>query len=177
MTIANQKNIRALMKPSEHNEQAGFFDWLLTFKERQYPEVHPLFFSVPNGANLAGNEKQKVIQMRRLKAEGLTPGVADTIFLSGRGGYLGLALEFKTPDRMNQSDGGLTPNQREFLKAARAEGYCAQVAYGADHGQEIVENYLGMEKTKDLILFAQERAEIGDLAGCLKTLEEITHKW
>src|SRR5215216_3427837 len=164
MTIVNQKNIHQLMKPSEHNEQSSFFNWLLTFKEREHPEVHPLFFSVPNGANLAGSEKQKVIQMRRLKAEGLTPGVADTLFLSGRGGYLGLALEFKTPDRKNQSGGGLTPMQHEFLDAARMEGYKAEVAYGADAGIATVEDYLAMPRTQDMVYLALRAAKNGDLA-------------
>jgi hypothetical protein len=177
MTIYSAQNIRQLMTPSEHNEQATFFDWLLTFKEEEHPEVHPLFFSVPNGTHLAGNQKQRAMQMNKLKREGLTPGVADTLFLSGRGGYLGLALEFKTPDRKAEKDGGLSENQLEFLRSARMEGFKAEVAYGAEDGIRIVENYFRKPKTQDMVYAAMKCAERGDADGAWKILRDVTLAW
>ena len=162
--------------PTEHNEQATFFDWL-NLKLNEYPEIHPLFFAVPNGANLAGNTRQKAIQMNKLKREGFVPGVSDTVYLSGRGGYLGLVLEFKTEQRRNQKDGGLSENQQEFLRAARMEGYLAAVAYGVEDGIDIVSNYLSMPKTQDMVYQALRMAEHGDLDGCKKTLQSITMVW
>lgn len=162
---------------SEHNEQATFFDWLLRDKIRDYPEVHPLFFAVPNGAHLAGNRMQRARKMAIMKSEGLTPGVADTLLLSGRGGYMGLALEFKTWDRKNEKDGGLSESQAEFLRAARMEGYHVAVAYGVDDAIEIVQSYFAMPKTQDVVYKALRCAEQGDLEGCKALLREMVMRW
>ncbi len=177
MTIVDRKEIRRLMIPSEHNEQASFFNWMDMFVLPHYPEVHPLFFAVANGVNLAGGVKQKAMQMNKLKAEGFTPGVADTLFLSGRGGNFGLALEFKTTDRRSEKGGGLSDNQQEFLAAAGMEGFKTDVAYGADHAEEIVTDYLKKPKTQDMVYAALKLAEAGDLEGCKKILQEVTLAW
>jgi hypothetical protein len=164
-------------KMTEHQEQASFFSWLLTFKERDYPEVHPLFFSVPNGSVLAGDAKRRAMQMNKLKREGLTPGVADTLFLSGRGGAFGLALEFKTPDKQGTKDGGLSENQLEFLRSARMEGYRAEVAYGADHAEQIVADYLAKPRTQDMVYAALKAAERGDADTAARILQDVALAW
>ena len=128
---------------------------------------------MPNGVHLAGSDKLRAMKMNKLKKEGFTPGVADTLFLSGRGGYLGLALEFKTPDRQNHQDGGLSEGQQEFLEAARMEGYRAEVAYGADHAQAIVEEYLRLPKTQELVYRAYKalaEEKPGEAYDILRTL-------
>ena len=165
-----------LPKVSEHSEQSAFFDWLST-KQRDYPEINPLWFSVPNGAHLAGDKNQRGRAMNILKAEGFTPGVADTLFLSGRGGYLGLALEFKTQDKKNTKDGGLSDSQREFLRAAKMEGLQAAVAYGADEAVQIAQGYLSQEKTQGMIYRALKCAERGDLDGCKNILQDVVRAW
>lgn len=167
----------ALPKASEHNEQATFFDWMDFNKLREHPEIHPLFFAVPNGTHLAGNAKQRAAKMAKLKAEGLTPGVADTVFLSGRGGYLGLVMEFKTPDRRDEKDGGLSENQREFLRAAKTEGYLAEVAYGADHAIQIVSSYLAMPTTQEMVGMALKALESGDAEKAKLILKEVVLRW
>jgi hypothetical protein len=177
MTIYDTREVRRLMTPSEHNHQASFFSWLDLFVLPRYPEVHPLFFAVANGVNLAGSQKQKAMQMNKLKAEGFTPGVADTLFLSGRGGYLGLALEFKTPEKQAAKDGGLSENQQEFLQSAHMEGYRAEVAYGADHAEQIVNEYLSRPKTQDMVYAALKAAKAGDLAKVKEILEEVVLAW
>lgn len=164
-------------KISEHLEQASFFSWLLTFKEREHPEIHPLFFSVANGVHLAGTGRQRAIQMNKLKAEGFTPGVTDTLFLSGRGGYLGLALEFKTVDKKNHRNGGVTEPQAEFLEAARLEGYRAEIAYGADDAERIVNDYLGRPKTQELVYKALRALEDGKPDEAIRILQEVTLVW
>ena len=161
---------------SEHNEQALFFEWL-SLKLLDYPEIHPLFHAVPNGAHLAGGERQRAMQVNKLKREGLVPGVADTEFLSGRGGYFGLALEFKTESRRNTKDGGLSDAQMEFLRAAKMEGYLAVVAYGFDDAVEIVSKYLAMPKTMDMIYQALKLAKKGEPKKCSEILQDIVSKW
>lgn len=174
--LYTQENAR-LVKPSEHNEQAAFMNWLLTFKLNQYPEIHPLWFSVPNGAHLAGGQKQRAMQMNTLKREGFTPGVADTLFLAGRGGYFGLAMEFKTEERRIEKNGGLSENQLEFLRSLRQQGYQAVVAYGADEAQVMAENYLAMPPTQALIWTALRYATQGNLEKCKETLERLVAAW
>lgn len=166
-----------IAKPSEHNIQASFFDWLMMFKLRDYPEVHPLFFTVPNGSHLAGNTGQRARQMNKLKKEGLTPGVADTLFLSGRGGYLGLAMEFKTPERKAEKDGGLSESQQEFLRAARMEGWLSAVAYDVEDACDLVDKYLKMPKTQSMIYAALRAAESGNLEGVKRILGEVVLRW
>jgi hypothetical protein len=161
---------------SEHNEQATFFDWINRMLPT-HPELHPLFFAVPNGANLAGDRRIKAMQMNKLKREGLVPGVSDTIFLSGRGGYLGLALEFKTIERKQERDGGLSESQQEFLVSAQMEGYMGAVAYGADEAVAIVTEYLIMPKTQSMIYAALKCLERGDNTQAMSILRDIVLRW
>lgn len=165
------------VKSSEHSEQASFFDWLYNFKLREHPEIQPLFFSVPNGAYLSGNGKQRAMQMHKLRGEGLMPGVSDTLFLSGRGGYLGLAMEFKTPDRKSEKNGGLSEAQQEFLRSGRTEGYLAVCAYGAEDAAFVANNYFAMPKTQNMVWAALRAADGGDLESCKHILQAIVRTW
>ena len=172
MTIAEFKPVL-----SEHQHQSSFFDWLNFVHLREYPEIHPLFFAVPNGVHLAGSDIVRAKKMNKLKKEGFTPGVADTLFLSGRGGYLGLAVEFKTPDKRTTKDGGLSEAQQEFLQAVRMEGYRAEVAYGADDAERIVDEYLRLPKTQDLVYRALKNLEEGNVEAARLLLKEVVLAW
>ncbi|HEY6019642.1 MAG TPA: hypothetical protein VIY48_07005 [Candidatus Paceibacterota bacterium] len=163
--------------PSEHNEQATFFDYVLNAYVRVYPEVHPLLFSVPNGSVLAGDAKRRAQQMNKLKREGLTPGVADVMFLSGHGGYLGLVLEFKAVDRKNEKNGGVSESQSEFITAARQEGFRAEVVYGADHAIQVFEEYIQLPKTQELVYRALKAIELEDHDLARTILNEVVLKW
>lgn len=164
-------------KVSEHQEQSVFFDWLHFAYLHTNPEVHPLFFAVPNGVHIAGSDKVRAMKMNKLKKEGFTPGVADTEFLSARGGYFGIVMEFKTTDRRNEQDGGLTEGQAEFLEAARLEGFKSVVAYGADEAQQYVEEYMNMPRTQDMIYNALKFLEQGNPEGAKLLLKEVTRAW
>jgi hypothetical protein len=175
--------LKDLYKLNEHQEQASFFDWLHFAYLHMFPEIHPLFFAVPNGFALVGGGNDKRAQARKfayinkMKKEGMTPGVADTLFLSGHGGYFGLALEFKTRDKKNEKGGGLTEGQQEFLTAARLEGYRAVTAYGADEAQAIVEEYLSYPKTQDMIYRALKNLEEGHPEAAKLILKEVVLAW
>jgi hypothetical protein len=164
-------------KVSEHQEQSDFFNYLDLFKLREHPELHPLYFAVPNGVHLAGGAKQRAAMMNKLKREGFMPGAADTVFLSGRGGYLGMVMEFKTPERKTEKDGGLSENQMEFLRAAKSEGYLAKVAYGADEGIAIANQYLSWPSTQELIGGALAALEKDDVETAKALLQEVVLKW
>ena len=91
-------------------------------------------FSVPNGAHLSA------IQAKILKAEGMTSGVADVLFLhpSADGAYAGLAIEFKT------AKGRQSENQKSFQAALEDVGcYCYAIVRSFEEFRELLTNYLG----------------------------------
>jgi hypothetical protein len=161
---------------SEHDEQAAVFDYLF-LKIGEHPEIHPLFFAVPNGAHLAGDSRRRAQQASKLKAEGVVPGVADTVFLCGRGGYLGMTLEMKTEARRKDADGGMSDSQKEFLRAAKMEGYNACVAYGAEDAVQIIGAYLQLPKTQDMIYRALRELERGNTDKCKTLLQSVVRVW
>lgn len=171
-------------KLDEHQEQASFFDWLHLMHLRNYPEIHPLFFAVPNGmpvvAGGRGGRKDDIRRfaiINKMKREGLTPGVFDTLFMSGRGGFLGFGMEFKVTGRGGEKNGGLSEAQQEFKVALKSEGYLAEVAYGADHAGEIVERYLNQPKTQDLIFKALKHLNYGEVREAESILKGIVAVW
>ena len=116
------------MKQQEHNEQVAVFAWA-RWAEAQYPEL-ALLFAVPNGG--ARNK----VTAARLKAEGVKRGVLDIWFPVARGGYHGLTIELKA------KGGRLSPEQRTWLAALQAQGWCALMCVGALEAIAALENYL-----------------------------------
>ena len=101
--------------PLEHHEQVAFVQWF----RLQHPRV--LIYAIPNGASLAGDEKQRAILMGRLKAEGLTPGVPDLHIPAWS-----LYIEMK-----RVRGGRISPEQREIHAELRASGNTVIVATGS----------------------------------------------
>lgn len=138
-------NTAPTLKPSEHQEQAAFFDYVLFQYQHDPTFIRPLFFAVPNGSWLGGKTPgARAALMQKMKGEGLTPGVSDLLYLQPRGVYSYLAIEMKTEKRRNEKDGGLSLEQVEFLHAAREAGALAVVCYGADEAIRAFDEYMGM---------------------------------
>lgn len=76
----------------------------------QYRHLAKVIFAVPNGGHR--NAREAAI----MKAEGVTPGVADVILLVARGGYNSLCIEFKT------ERGRQTNLQKEWQEAVERQG-------------------------------------------------------
>ena len=92
----------------EHDLQVACVAWF----RAAYAHHGPVLFAVPNGGS------RNAIEAARLKAEGVTPGVADLILLEARGGYSCLCIEMKTHRRgSGQSDA-----QKEWQQAAEWGG-------------------------------------------------------
>jgi hypothetical protein len=127
---------------SEHDEQAAFVNHVLWAYAIRADFARPLFFSVPNGAWLGGKQYAMI---NKLKAEGLTPGIADILYLQPRGEYAYLAIEMKSKDRRNEKNGGLSNEQSAFLQAAIKAGALAEVCYGADEAIAAFDFYMGFE--------------------------------
>ena len=129
--------------PSEHEEQAAFFT-LVLYKYQQNPSfARMLFFSVPNGAWLAGRRPYAV--MEKMKAEGFTPGVADVLYLQPRGKHTYLAIEMKRADKRNRKDGGLRDDQVAFLNAASLAGAFFAVCYSAEEAERAFDVYMELD--------------------------------
>lgn len=120
---------------TEHQEQAA----LVSYIQTRYPDV--LFWSTPNGAELAGRTTgQRVARMNKLKAEGLLPGVSDLILFEPRGGYSALFLEMKRDPTCKP-----TENQVWFLHQVEQRGGYGCVAHGYDEAVLLVDEYLSWE--------------------------------
>lgn len=139
------------MNHLEEQEQITLLHWA-AFQRIRIPGVReklPLsefIIAIPNGAHLAGNEKQRGMQMARLKRLGLKPGASDLLVALARGEWHGLWLEMKRP--RHTFDGGaaiaraVREDQRTFGELMQRVGYRHAVAYGFEEAQSIVESYV-----------------------------------
>jgi hypothetical protein len=127
------------VKHHEDSEQALVFEWA-----SYYPRLRWMF-AIANGSHLAGDSKQRAMQMARLKKQGLTPGVSD-IFLplpqmDDQGLWsAGLFIEMKR--RKVDGPSRVSWSQFEFQKGVEQAGYKCVVCYGADEAIAAIQEYL-----------------------------------
>lgn len=108
----------------------------------KYPDV--IIYAVPNGG------LRNVVVAKKLKAEGVLPGVPDLViadprlwFTEGRiGGYAGLYLELK------RKNGKPTDIQRDIMQKLIGKGYQCRVADSVEKGVNEIESYLKLYHTK-----------------------------
>lgn len=104
--------------PSEHEEQVGVVNWI----RRKFPEV--VVFAIPNG------DKRSISVAKRLKAEGVTPGVPDLFIPDWN-----LWIEMK-----KQKGGKLSAAQKDMIEHLQRIGHTVIVGYGAeDASSKIIE--------------------------------------
>lgn len=125
---------------SEHDDQTAFVQYVRIAYSARADFLPLLFFAVPNGVKLGG--RNTAAMMQKLKAEGFTTGVADVLYLQPRGGYPFLAIELKTEKRRNEKNGGLSPDQQQWLQQARAAGGMVYVCYGFDEARDAFDEYM-----------------------------------
>ena len=110
----------------------------------QYPALGRLYISVPNGVPLGRASAVQFI------CEGLTKGVADTLLLVARGGFHGLAIEFKTEEIIYKGGRKITqrtyqrPDQREWQKLVEAQGWRYEVVRTFEEFEALIKDYLGL---------------------------------
>jgi hypothetical protein len=117
---------------SEHDSQAAFFAWAA---RKAIPGIE-LMHAVPNG----GERPSRV--GAKLKAEGVKPGVPDVLFPVARGGFVGLAIEFK------HGDGNPTKEQRERITKMQREGWCVAVCWDWEAAARLLVGYAGLLKVE-----------------------------
>lgn len=120
---------------SEHEQQKGLMDWWA----KSYPKYYECLFAIPNGSVLAGDKKQRAIQMNKLKAEGFKPGVSDLFLMIARHGYHGLFIEMKNEGKTKSS---VTEPQWEHIRCAREQGYKAEWCAGIDEAIKLITEYM-----------------------------------
>jgi hypothetical protein len=113
---------------TEHQMQSAFFDWL---KLQKFEGVE-LAHAIPNG----GARHPAVAA--KLKKEGVKTGVPDVSLPIARGGYIGLAIEFKS------KDGNPSKEQRERISKMQLERWCVIVCWDWQAAARAVEGYVGM---------------------------------
>lgn len=138
--------IRKQNNDDEYRIQKAFVTWWNLQYCRKYPKA---LFAVPNGGKLSGEglggkaaatEKERrlnvAIKGKKLKAEGMLPGVADLFLSIPSGDYAGMYIETKTPTGPQSDD------QKEFEAANVERGYAYIIMRSADEGIAHVTAYL-----------------------------------
>jgi hypothetical protein len=113
---------------SEHDTQAAFFAWI---EHQRFPGVE-LMHAIPNGG------ARHLAVAAKLKKEGVKPGVPDVAWPVARGGFIGLAIEFK------HGDGNPTKEQRERITRMQLEGWLVAVCWDWQAAARLVTGYAGM---------------------------------
>ena len=127
--------------PTETDEQQAVIRWW-SLHCTKYGIPLNCLFSVPNGSHLAGDAKQRAIQMARLKREGLRAGCPDLMLAVPKwsGQYVlfhGLMVEMK-----RRIGGKPSPEQLDFADMLRKQGYNVVIAQGSDEAIRAITGYL-----------------------------------
>lgn len=113
---------------SEHDTQCAFFQYA---NLQRFPGIE-LLHATPNG----GMRHPAVAA--KLKKEGVKAGVPDVSWPVARGGFIGLAIEFK------HGDGNPSKEQRERINLMQREGWCVAVCWSWDAAARFLKGYAGM---------------------------------
>ena len=121
--------------PLETLEQQKLFQWL---------RVKNIFsFSIPNGSILKGNQVQRAIQMRKLKAEGLEVGASDVVvMLKDKILFIEMKRQPKTlkSGKKSYANSIVSPDQKAFIMNVDKFEYArAFVCYGAEDAIKVIE--------------------------------------
>ncbi|GHB30656.1 VRR-NUC domain-containing protein [Salinicola rhizosphaerae] len=134
------RNTRAPRIDHEGVEQMALIRWLYGEQQRGEPvgSLYAVTYHVPNG----GQRNKKTAA--DLKRQGVKSGVSDLVVMEGRGGWLGLYVEFKaTPPK----HAATAASQREWLEKADRRGYCAVLARGLEEAKAVLREYASWAPT------------------------------
>jgi hypothetical protein len=119
---------------SEHQTQSAFFDSLRAMKIAGVDLDQA--FAVPNG----GQRHPAVAA--KLKKEGVKTGVPDVLLPVARGGFIGLAIEFK------HGKGNPSEEQKKRITALQKEGWCVVLCWDWQAAARTVAGYTGMMRVQ-----------------------------
>lgn len=130
---------------TEHQEQVNFVSEVLYEFRLRSDFIPELFFAVVNGFWAANEGARRYGLLNKYRAEGWRKGIADIQYQQPRGGYPFAVFEIKRCDAKNKKNGGLEPEQMEYLAAARAAGAFVRVCYGADEAIQSMREYMSLD--------------------------------
>jgi len=103
----------------------------------QYSEYKLLLFSIPNGIPLA-NKNVRTKIYKKLKEEGLQPGVPDLFLAVGNSIYNGMFIEIKSKtDRLRKK-------QVDMIRALEQQNYKCIIVRSLDEFMEVIKEYLSI---------------------------------
>ncbi len=119
--------------PHERVEQRALVRWI-----RYQPKIRDFVVKLDNEG------KRTLIQGHQIKLMGLCPGASDLFIAYPTKRYHGLWIEVKRNKKYCKSEMERTSwiSQLKFLALMRSVGFAAHMAYGWEHGVEIIETYL-----------------------------------
>ena len=126
LTQAVRKKIepKAPICPTEEEEQCILVAWL---NKKCIPHYH-----IPNGGY------RHFFEGCKFKRLGVQSGIPDLHIPRARSPYHGLFLELK-----RQTNSNVSQSQAHWLNLLKNEGYFVSIAYGAQDGIRIIQEYLG----------------------------------
>lgn len=133
---------RARPRHEESNLQKAFVAWF----RAEYPEHALMLFAVPNGGG------RSRVEAAIMKAEGVTAGVADIIFLEARGGWGSLCIEWKTRSK----DSRQSANQKKWQAAAERAGNRYVVVRSLEAGMAVAKEYMALPAIGKCVVTAEE---------------------
>lgn len=104
---------------SEAAEAAALICWA-----EQYPEIRRHLFAIENGGSRTKSDA------RRLRLQGVTPGVSDYFYAYPAQGKHGFFIELKRPALFSKRAGRPTIAQLHFLAEKSVLGYQTMIAVG-----------------------------------------------
>lgn len=125
----------------EDGQQIALMDWA-GYQRIEFGPLRDFLIAVPNGAHLAGDARQRAMQMARLKRLGLQPGVADICLPVPRRQWGSLWIEMKT------AVGRLTPEQQAFGERMLGAGNLWLVARSAEEAMHVITEYLASREPR-----------------------------
>ena len=112
----------------EHTEQVALFKWAAA-NIAKYPQLK-FMFAIPNGG------KRNIQTARKLKAEGVKPGIPDIFLPVPKYHQHGLFIEMKFGKNKQ------TPAQKEVMSDLIQQGYACVVCYSWIESVCEIERYL-----------------------------------
>jgi hypothetical protein len=148
IAICLKSKIKSKRKSPEHDFQASVFDYV----DKTLPALRPYMFAIPNGGH------RHIAVAKKMKAEGVTPGIFD-IFISIPNLIAhGLYIECKA----GKND--LSDEQIAFRDRMKEIGYWCEECRTIDDFIVILENYFGLERLSN--------KEIVSRIGCEKFIQK-----
>lgn len=126
MRIQKPGKVRRKRNNEEEQHQEALFKWLSNWS----PSIRDVTFHTPNGGF------RSISEARRLKRQGVTPGIPDICMLIPWNGYHGLFIELKS------RNGELTQQQQLKINRLRKLGYRCEVCYSWFEAMGIIKDYL-----------------------------------